>query len=96
MTIISALVTLLFFGSIGLFIAKRFKKHHSVTALMIIIAFTVIAQSVGKGTILVGSNTFNIYLNHSLQSLGLGMIVGIIAEVLKAKSAKAHQETKAV
>jgi|GEM_PF-6404614 len=96
MNIISLLITLLFFASIGIYLSKKFKKLHSITALMIVIASTVIAQSVGQDIMLLGIDSFRIFLNIYLQSLGLGMLIGIMAAMMKQKLTKVQQENKAV
>ncbi len=81
---ISALVfTYLVFGFLGFRLSKKFKRPVTLLTWIALIIATVLAMFVMPNAIFIGVFEFQILINHSLQAIGVGIIIGLATREIR-------------
>jgi len=83
--IIALLLTYLVFGAIGYRIAKKFRRPIALATWVSVIVLTIASGFVMVSAILLGIDDFKIYVNTTLQAIGVGIIIGLATRELRLK-----------
>jgi amino acid transporter len=83
--ITALVVTYLLFGFLGFRLSRKFKRPVSPLTWSVLIVATVLAMGVMPGAILIGAFEFRILINHSLQAIGVGVIIGLSTREIRIK-----------
>jgi hypothetical protein len=81
----AGIVTLLVFAACGVVIARRFKQPVALLTWVALVVGIVVASYVGTHTRLLSVFGFDVYLNRALQSLGIGIVVGLLIRMAMAR-----------
>lgn len=75
------------FGFLGFRVSKRFKRPVSLATwiTLIVVTFAVACYLLGPNSFLVSVFGFNIYINSSLQAIGVGIIIGLATREIRLK-----------
>lgn len=77
--------TYLIFGFLGFRISARIKRPVSMLVWIVLVIATLAAPFIMPGATLVGAGNVGIYINFSLQAIGLGMIIGLSTREIRIK-----------
>ena len=82
--VLAIIITYLLFGFLGYRISGKIKRPVSMVIWIVLVPVTL-ATPFAPGAILIGGGDFNIYINFSLQAIGLGMILGLATREIRIK-----------
>ena len=83
---IAFLVTYIFFGTIGYYFSRRFKRPLTVTGFIALLLLTIVSQAIFPQIRIIGIFEFNIYFGPSLQALFAGVLLGRTIRAIKTAS----------
>ncbi len=83
--LIALLATCFLFGTIGFQLSKRFKRPVSAVTWIVVILATLLAGGIMPSAVLIGIFKFKIFVSHSLQAQGLGMMIGLATREIRMR-----------
>ncbi len=82
---IALLTTCLLFGTIGFQLSRLFKRPVSVLTWIFLILAILIVGGIMPSAVLIGIFKFKIFVSHSLQALGLGIVIGLLIREIRVR-----------
>jgi hypothetical protein len=73
-------------GAVGYLLAKKFKQPVTTATWVLIIIATILAPFVGISIRLISIFGFTIYLNRCLHAFGIGLIIGLVIELMRFRA----------
>jgi hypothetical protein len=83
--IFSLVFTYLVFGFLGYRLSRKFKRPVTLLTWIELIIATVLAMYVMPNAILIRMFDFEILINHALQAIGVGIIIGLATREIRLK-----------
>lgn len=83
--VLAIIFTYLLFGFFGYRVSARIKRPVALAIWIVLVIATLASPFVMPGAILLGIDDFRIYINFSLQAIGLGMIIGLATREIRIK-----------
>lgn len=83
--VLAIFLTYLLFGFLGYWISRKIKRPVSMAIWFVIVIATLAAPFIRPEVILLGIDEFRVFLNFTLQAIGLGMILGLATREIRIK-----------
>jgi len=83
--ILSLIFTYLVFGYLGYRLSGKFKRPVSLVTWFVLVIATLLAMYTMPRAILVGAFEFRVLINHALQAVGVGIIIGLATREIRIK-----------
>ena len=83
--IVALIFTYLVFGFVGYRLSRKFKSPVTLLTWIAVVLATVLAMNFMPNAILIGVFEFQIMINNALQSIGIGIIIGLATREMRLK-----------